>query len=789
MSGSRLRPVLLPVIAVAAITFLGQIPWALPGVFLWDDVPMLAQSDLYTSPARWVDAVSLSLGLETSYWRPLATTTFMLESLVHGGSASGFRITAALLHAASAATAFVLLRRLLDSPGAALLAAFAWALHPAHVETVTWIAGRFDLLAGLCILVGLTLAPRLRWVGVMSAMAFLSKESGAVFVGLVVLWSLVLRAESASTLVEGLRQRWKLASSAAIGVIVVVVVRFERGIGMVPADWGEPLDRMRLVGRTTFLYARNLVLPWGGVGPAHHIDRPIAGNDPLAWIGLVVLVVAVALAIRGLMRRTRWGALLAALLLSLAPVLQIVPLDLSGELIAADRYLYVPSFFFVALVAHLVVVAVRQRSEVRTPAIAATCAVLVALGVTRVRLVDGWSSNERFWSWAAEMAPRSEIPLMNLHAALVAKMWPDADRIAEAEETARRIHALSPSFANCHELADVLLSAGRPREALGITSLGLKQRSRDARLLILHGRGLIAMDEGRQAALAFNAASERARGTDPVAFESIAVEALAGRAEALFMVGEDRFAAEEALEVAETRFHAAAFRGPSVRAQILRALLHAGHDERALELLGDGSMISPGRWSALLELAAFTRGPGGEVVAAVEGAARGHGMPEDVALLLRAVGNRDAERWSVAADLLRQVIAARESVEANPSTEASRRLGDAIAWDSLGYVLYFGGDAPAAEEAFAKALDLDPSNAEARMHRGALLRNTGRPDEALTELERALDDAVDQDNDQLVQMIKKQIEETRGPDGDGDDEGGNGDEKGVDENDAPASDD
>ena len=132
---------------------------AIRDVLVWDDIPLLARSDLYTNAARWTESVTSSLGRATYYWRPVATTSFLLESLVHGGVGWGFRLTSALMHGATSAIAFVLLLRLVGNRKAALLAALAFALHPVNVEAVTWISARFDLMAALLSLAALAAIP------------------------------------------------------------------------------------------------------------------------------------------------------------------------------------------------------------------------------------------------------------------------------------------------------------------------------------------------------------------------------------------------------------------------------------------------------------------------------------------------------------------------------------------------------------------------------------------------------------------------------------------------------
>lgn len=142
----------LPVVIAAAV-FLPT----LGGGFLADDFVYVSRfHDLpWTGWPRlffreWSEGI---WGFQLKELRPFAALSFMIDAKLWGGNALGYRLTNLALHLA--ATALVLRLAWLYSRGsvaAACIAAFGFALHPAHAEPVAWITGRVDLLGTVCAL-------------------------------------------------------------------------------------------------------------------------------------------------------------------------------------------------------------------------------------------------------------------------------------------------------------------------------------------------------------------------------------------------------------------------------------------------------------------------------------------------------------------------------------------------------------------------------------------------------------------------------------------------------------
>ena len=105
-----------------------------------------------------------------AFWMPLTFISYMADITFFGGGWAVHHAVCVAIHAANAALAFVLLKRLASvfapeaSPRetalASLAAALFWALHPMRAETVVYIAARKDLLWTFFALLGL-----IAWIG------------------------------------------------------------------------------------------------------------------------------------------------------------------------------------------------------------------------------------------------------------------------------------------------------------------------------------------------------------------------------------------------------------------------------------------------------------------------------------------------------------------------------------------------------------------------------------------------------------------------------------------------
>jgi tetratricopeptide (TPR) repeat protein len=681
---------------------------ALRRVLVWDDVYLFARDDLYVNPARLVEALTSPLGKETPYWRPLATTSFLIESLVHGGVAEGFRLTAAVLHAIASALAFVLLDRLAGRRSVAVVAALVFACHPVHAETVTWISARFDLLAGVFALTALLAAGdgvvgrgRLAAVSAACAAAVLSKEGALVLPAVALLWAAAESRPEPGRGAASLRARTGLVVASGLGIAVALFLRVEAIGWTSPADgaaFGGIVARVTAVGRAFATSLQCLVWPWGSVAPVHDAPRSVGGIDLYGWFGASLLVLAAFVVTAACRRRPRQGLLAAAFLASLVPTLQFVPVGFAGGADTADRFLYLPAFLLVALLADVAAGDLAAGLLRPRRLLLGGGALVVALASYRVWVTTRWNDPVALWEWAQDRAPRSAYVKSQLARAHLA-----AGNAAAAEAAARGAVEDEPLL-----LAEILSERGRPEEATAVLDAALTRRPGDTQSRLLRAELRFRAGEVDGALSDFLGVAEAEARTPR--YRPLRPAALAGAAQA-WAAQSKPVAAEEALRRAEAEASQADERA---WIEIARAWF-------ALERVDAG-------------LAATAR-------------ARAAGAPEDVVLRAEIEGLGGPARRDDRIARLRRLDAIRPH--------------DANVLDRLGTELWEAGESAAAEESFRSALEDDPGHGWARYHLALLLEGTGRADEGRTERERARADAKARGDRELLRRLGAAVGEER----------------------------
>ena len=457
----------------AALVFLPALRF--PFFPFWDDDihvhanPHIAELSWGSVGALWAGPwQQLYIPLTYSVWAGLAALSRWADGLpVTAGAlnAAWFHGANVLVHAVSAALAFVLLRRLAGQFAggaperrvnlAAALGALFFALHPLQVEPVAWISGLRDVLGGclglaaLAVLFGGDRFGPGRWgAATLLFVASLAAKPAGVALPLVAGILAVMPFRWTWRQIA-----WVLGPWLIIGALWVLLTSSaqwaaELAVGLVPV-WMRPF----VAGDALAFYLAKTVWPAGlaadyGRAPDVALD---AGWLWWMWIGPVALAVGL-FALRPLRVYLVPFLVFAAALL---PTLGLVPFNFQLVSTVADRYAYL------ALIGPALALAmiVARTAKPWPAALAATVVVLLAVGtIGRLPL---WSEDLKLFAATLEVNPRSWKAMHNYASAL-----DDRGRTAEGERLMREVIARRPDSAEAYnDLAVMVWKLGRRPEA------------------------------------------------------------------------------------------------------------------------------------------------------------------------------------------------------------------------------------------------------------------------------------------------------------------------------------
>jgi len=516
------RAAALGLAALAILPFLN----GLPDDFTYDDKLIISGNDRIESPSKVGEVFTTqyfggSLSSAQNY-RPVLLLTYAVQRWAHGNRAWAFRAVNVALHAGCAVFFAAWLVELGFSPRAALAAGALFAVFTIHVEAVTSLVGRAELLAGILVFAvarlwrtavageSLRKGPYASALGLFLLSVFV-KENAIVAPGVVLLGELFRGGRGRSP-----REAWsalpRFARWALLGFLAPIAVLFAVRVIVIHGflvsreagifDLENPLvdlsPGLRAVNALALAlrYAAKTFVPVALAADhsAYALDLAAGLGEWRAWTGPTFAAVLVALALAFWRRRPLAALGIAFFSGSLFPVSN-VPFVIGT--IWAERLAYLPSAGLAAFAVGILGEPAREvprpsRLPWREALLAA--AVLVYGVATAVRNL-AWKDDRTLYAdmvaknprsakahynvaWDAQLAGDRETAIRHLARAveifpryydawaLLGKQRWDEKKWDEAIGCYQRSVQIFPAYENGHwGLAKVLEAAGRTAEA------------------------------------------------------------------------------------------------------------------------------------------------------------------------------------------------------------------------------------------------------------------------------------------------------------------------------------
>jgi tetratricopeptide (TPR) repeat protein len=427
--------------------------------FVDDDILQIVRNPLIRSweslPKYFGSAWShttLTPGMPSpAYYRPVFLIWLRAGYQLFGPSPAAFHAAALLAHLVVVVLVYLMVSRLSDDRYTGILAAFLFALHPTHIEAVTWISGATESLLAIPLLASLLCYMRFREPGrprlwgyaavALYAVAVFSKETALIFPAVVGVYHWLF----ATPAPESRWRRLRLTADAVLPyVIVAVLCVAARSLAGVSAQATHTEISTAVLVFTLpsvlWFYVMHLVWPFG---LSTVYDLPY--YEGLNVRGVLLPLLGISLIACGLYVWSKHHRLAAFaswwMILLILPALYIRVFP--PREVAHDRYLYLPSMGFCLLLTLLVHRVLSRRSPriLRVATAGATAAVAVAWAGGVIVQNQPWRDDIALFRRAYEIAPNHPRALRQL-AMNLARL----DRCLEAipyltESLAREPHA------------------------------------------------------------------------------------------------------------------------------------------------------------------------------------------------------------------------------------------------------------------------------------------------------------------------------------------------------------
>jgi len=407
--------------------------------FVWDDHKAFGQYPYYTDLKYLWRAFAEPLVFSSDYFRPLTSSTFVLQNHLFGTMPSLLHLGSLVLHSVNATLVGLLVRQFLvgwQQPSRSLqwlplASAALYALHPALVESVAWISARYDLLVTSFMLLTLFLDQRLKQpvlrpavVGLLFLLAALSKEMALALALGIPFWHLAFAAERSrrpGVIIRGMRGRGDLHVYLAVliaGLLYLAIRRQALGhlMNTLPGVWD--IAHVLLVFRTFYEYGTILLFPFFNISPVHVIELPLRAAVFSNWLPVLLVTLLVVVAFYQVPRHPRSAWLFFLTMASLVPVSNIVPLNRPEGSFFADCYLVYPTAALVLMFSGLFVETYNKEGRQKTLILGVARVVFAIWILASIVVIRStlplWNNDLNLWLWASLKEPTSETAHVNL---------------------------------------------------------------------------------------------------------------------------------------------------------------------------------------------------------------------------------------------------------------------------------------------------------------------------------------------------------------------------------------
>jgi tetratricopeptide (TPR) repeat protein len=394
----------------------------------WDDGMIYQNSTIRN--LNWATVQKIFAYEKANTYQPVRMLSYAIDYHFWGLNPLGYHITNILFYCLTCLMVFFTLRQLSahlrekaspDSHGrVALFGSFLFAAHPVHVEAVTWLAARKEVLQGFFFFLAFYLYLKgrdsegrnrmvyLSFVIFSILLATLSKPAAVVFPGVIILYEVTKGKEKIFSFIK---KYWVFMVAALVvsGIFTFIMMKVMLEAGGVKQYRGGSLGSNFLVCMYVFWQSIKLLTFTINYSAAYSflVSMPI-----LCLKNVILMLITFCLFAIGVLS-LRWTKIIFFsiffFLITLLPYLNIIPIST----LKADRYVFIASFSFAFLIGvvfdRLYVYRHKRFSEgfFKLLSVALFLFLLVGYSFMTIRQNTIWENSYTLWSDAVEKHPES----------------------------------------------------------------------------------------------------------------------------------------------------------------------------------------------------------------------------------------------------------------------------------------------------------------------------------------------------------------------------------------------
>ena len=387
----------------------------------WDDDAYVLRNTMVQELSMQQVESMFTTGHQVGLYHPLTMLSLAIDHHFWEQNAFGYHLTNLLLHLLNVVLVFLFIKKLSKENAVALVVALLFGMHPMHVESVAWISARKDVLYTafylLALLSYINYAKEKRRINAWYLLALitfagslLSKSMAFTFPVILLLVDYVKQQRITLPLVLD-----KLPFVAMSAVALVVAKYGQQASDSMMAVTAYPLHKTVFIGTyNTFYYGVKAIAP-AQLSPFHPF--PFLEGIQLPWyyyVSALPFAGGLYFLYRAFRRHRKVFFGIAFFMITIGPVLQIIPF---GKAVSAERYTYVAYiglFYLIAIMLYRLVLNPPKRLErLQGIIVGLMVAWMVLLGAQTFQQSGIWKNGGTLWGAVIEQYPNHYFGYLN----------------------------------------------------------------------------------------------------------------------------------------------------------------------------------------------------------------------------------------------------------------------------------------------------------------------------------------------------------------------------------------